>query len=268
VAGTLNLAQALAQAEEKPRVFVCGSAIGYYGDRGDEVLSEESAPGTGFLAEVCQEWEEATTPAVQADIRTAHLRTGIVLSPKGGRSEPCCCRSSWGLGGRTGDGRQWMSWIDVQDMVGAIHPHFEERPAAGAGEHGRAETGEKRGVRGRWPACCRVRQFFPCQRSVVKLSSGRWAKNCCSAARRWNREADLERVSVSVSGVEGFAGGIVGQLNNRTAWPRIADHTDSQTGLLGLPAGCRTKIRCESVTFEMRPARDDKRDEPALIRRA
>jgi uncharacterized protein (TIGR01777 family) len=121
VDGTLNLAQALARAEEKPRVFVCGSAIGYYGNRGDEMLSEESAPGTGFLAEVCQEWEEATTPAVQADIRTAHLRTGIVLSPKGGALGAMLVPFKLGLGGRTGDGRQWMSWIDVRDMVGAIH---------------------------------------------------------------------------------------------------------------------------------------------------
>lgn len=121
VAGTSNLAQALAQAEEKPRVFVCGSAIGYYGNRGDELLSEESVPGTGFLAEVCQEWEEATTPAVQADIRTAHLRTGIVLSPKGGALKAMLLPFKLGLGGRTGDGRQWMSWIDVRDMVGAIH---------------------------------------------------------------------------------------------------------------------------------------------------
>src|ERR1022692_1804567 len=121
VAGTLNLAQALAQAAEKPKVFVCGSAIGYYGNRGDEVLSEESSPGTGFLAEVCQEWEEATTPAVQADIRTAHLRTGIVLSPKGGALGTMLLPFKLGLGGRTGNGRQWMSWIDVRDMVGAIH---------------------------------------------------------------------------------------------------------------------------------------------------
>jgi uncharacterized protein (TIGR01777 family) len=121
VAGTLNLAQALARAEEKPMVFVCGSAIGYYGNRGEEMLSEESAPGTGFLAEVCQEWEEATTPAVQADIRTAHLRTGIVLSPKGGALGAMLVPFKLGLGGRTGDGRQWMSWIDVRDMVGAIH---------------------------------------------------------------------------------------------------------------------------------------------------
>ena len=121
VAGTLNLASALARAEEKPKVFVCGSAIGYYGNRGDEVLREESAPGTGFLSEVCQQWEEATTPAVQADIRTAHLRTGIVLSPKGGALGAMLLPFKLGLGGRTGDGRQWMSWIDVQDMVGAIH---------------------------------------------------------------------------------------------------------------------------------------------------
>jgi uncharacterized protein (TIGR01777 family) len=121
VAGTFNLASALAQAEEKPKVFVCGSAIGYYGNRGDEPLSEESAPGKGFLAQVCQEWEEATMPAVQADIRTAHLRTGIVLSPKGGALGAMLIPFKLGLGGRVGDGQQWMSWIDVQDMVGAIH---------------------------------------------------------------------------------------------------------------------------------------------------
>ncbi len=121
VGGTLNLARALARTEEKPRVFVCGSAIGYYGNRGEETLSEESEPGTGFLAEVCREWEEATTPAVQADIRTAHIRTGIVLSPKGGALGAMLVPFKLGLGGRTGDGRQWMSWIDVQDMVGGIH---------------------------------------------------------------------------------------------------------------------------------------------------
>src|SRR6202167_3964176 len=121
VVGTFNLASALAQAEEKPNVFICGSAIGYYGSRGDEVLREESPPGTGFLAEACQDWEEATTPAVQADIRTVHIRTGIVLSPKGGALGAMLLPFKLGLGGRTGDGQQWMSWIDVSDMVGAIH---------------------------------------------------------------------------------------------------------------------------------------------------
>ncbi len=121
IAGTSNLAHALAQTEEKPKVFVCGSAIGYYGNRGDELLREESAPGAGFLSEVCQKWEEATMPAVQSDIRTAHLRTGIVLSPKGGALGSMLLPFKMGLGGRIGDGRQWMSWIHVQDIVGAIH---------------------------------------------------------------------------------------------------------------------------------------------------
>jgi len=121
VVGTFNLSSALGQAKDRPKVFVCGSAIGYYGNRGDEVLREESAPGTGFLAEVCQHWEEATMPALQAGIRTAHIRTGIVLSPKGGALGAMLPPFKLGLGGRTGNGRQWMSWIDVRDMVGAIH---------------------------------------------------------------------------------------------------------------------------------------------------
>src|SRR5579872_3354450 len=121
VAGTSNLAAALAQAENKPKVFISGSAIGYYGNRGDETLREESAPGAGFLAQVCQEWEEATMPAAQADIRTVHLRTGLVLSPKGGALGAMLPPFKMALGGRVGDGSQWMSWIQVQDMVGAIH---------------------------------------------------------------------------------------------------------------------------------------------------
>jgi len=121
VLGTQNLAQALAQAKVKPQVFVCSSAIGYYGDRGDEVLGEQSAPGTGFLADICREWEAATRPAAEAGIRTVQLRTGVVLSPRGGALGKMLTPFKLGLGGRLGDGRQWMSWIDIQDMVGAIH---------------------------------------------------------------------------------------------------------------------------------------------------
>lgn len=119
--GTRNLAQALAQAKNKPHVFVSSSAIGYYGDRGDEVLNEESAPGTGFLADVCREWEAATRAASDAGIRTVHIRTGVVLSPKGGALGKMLTPFKIGVGGKVGSGRQWMSWIDVQDMVGAIH---------------------------------------------------------------------------------------------------------------------------------------------------
>jgi uncharacterized protein len=121
VAGTQNLAMALAQAKERPQVFLSSSAIGYYGDRGNEVLNENSSAGTGFLAEVCQEWEAATKAAAEAGIRRIQIRTGIVLSPKGGALGKMLPPFKMGVGGRIGNGRQWMSWIDVDDMVGAIH---------------------------------------------------------------------------------------------------------------------------------------------------
>ncbi len=120
VVGTGNLARALAEAKSRPQVFVCGSAIGYYGNRGDEVLKESSDPGKDFLALVCRDWEGATKPAIDAGIRTAQIRIGIVLSPDGGALTKMLPPFKVGLGGRIGDGCQWMSWIDVQDMVGAI----------------------------------------------------------------------------------------------------------------------------------------------------
>ncbi|MGA1984878.1 MAG: TIGR01777 family oxidoreductase [Candidatus Sulfotelmatobacter sp.] len=121
VVGTRNLAQALAHAKNKPQVFVSSSAIGVYGDRGDEVLNEQSAPGSGFLPDVCREWEAATKAAADAGIRTVQMRTGVVLSPKGGALGKMLTPFKMGVGGRIGNGQQWMSWIDVQDMVDAIH---------------------------------------------------------------------------------------------------------------------------------------------------
>jgi len=121
VAGTTALAEALAQAKDKPQVFASSSAIGYYGDRGNELLNEHSAPGDGFLSDVCREWETATKAAVDAGIRTVQMRTGVVLSKKGGALGKMLTPFRLGMGGKIGDGQQWMSWIDVQDMVGAIH---------------------------------------------------------------------------------------------------------------------------------------------------
>ncbi|MGB7928477.1 MAG: TIGR01777 family oxidoreductase [Terriglobales bacterium] len=120
VLGTRNLATALAQCEVKPRVLVCASAIGFYGNRGDEVLSEESPAGRGFLPEVCREWENASQIAANAGIRTVNVRIGVVLSPKGGALEKMLTPFKLGLGGRIGSGQQWFSWIHVDDIVGAI----------------------------------------------------------------------------------------------------------------------------------------------------
>ena len=119
--GTRNLADALAQAKNKPQVFICSSAIGYYGNRGDEILRENSAAGSGFLADVCRDWEAATQPAIKARIRTVQIRTGIVLSAKGGALGAMLTPFKLGVGGRIGNGHQWMSWIDIEDMIGAIH---------------------------------------------------------------------------------------------------------------------------------------------------
>ncbi len=120
VTGTRNLATALARAERKPAVFVCASAIGFYGNRGEEALTEESASGQGFLPEVCREWESASRIAAEAGIRTVNLRTGLVLSGKGGALEKMLTPFKLGLGGRIGSGRQWWSWIHIDDLVGGI----------------------------------------------------------------------------------------------------------------------------------------------------
>ena len=121
VRGTRNLATALAQCEAKPRVLVCASAVGFYGNRGDEVMREENPAGRGFLPEVCREWEDASRIAAEAGIRTVNLRIGLVLTAKGGALGNMLTPFKLGLGGRIGSGQQWWSWIHVDDIVGAIH---------------------------------------------------------------------------------------------------------------------------------------------------
>jgi len=114
------LATTLAAMERKPAVLLSGSAVGYYGASGDELLDESSPPGGNFLAQLCVDWEAATAPAEDAGIRVAHLRTGIVLSGHGGALGKQLPLFKLGLGGRLGDGKQWQSWISLDDEVGAI----------------------------------------------------------------------------------------------------------------------------------------------------
>lgn len=121
IPATTNLARALAQAKNKPEVFLSASAIGYYGSRGDEVLTEESSPGAGFAADLARDWEAASVAASDAGIRTVQMRTGIVMGTAGGALPKMLPAFKMGVGGRLGDGRQWMSWVDVRDVVGAIH---------------------------------------------------------------------------------------------------------------------------------------------------
>ncbi|HKV36017.1 MAG TPA: TIGR01777 family oxidoreductase [Pyrinomonadaceae bacterium] len=118
--GTTLLSETIAQLSRPPAVFISASAIGYYGNRGDEELTEDSAPGNDFLSSVCVEWEEATRPASEKGIRTILARFGIILDLDGGALAKMLTPFRMGIGGRVGDGRQWMSWIALDDVVNAL----------------------------------------------------------------------------------------------------------------------------------------------------
>ncbi len=118
--GTHFLAESLSRLPRRPRVLVSASAIGYYGDRGDEQLTEQSSAGQGFLPDVCVAWERACQPAADAGIRVANLRIGVVLSREGGALTKMLLPFQLGAGGRMGSGRQWWSWITREDLIRAI----------------------------------------------------------------------------------------------------------------------------------------------------
>ncbi|HEX7330814.1 MAG TPA: TIGR01777 family oxidoreductase [Pyrinomonadaceae bacterium] len=120
VKGTALLSDALTKLSQPPSVFLSASAIGYYGDRDDELLNEKSAPGKDFLAGVCTEWEAATRPAAQKGIRTVCTRFGIILDVNGGALAKMLPPFRMGIGGRIGDGKQWMSWIALDDVVNGL----------------------------------------------------------------------------------------------------------------------------------------------------
>ncbi|MBI2478494.1 MAG: TIGR01777 family protein [Planctomycetia bacterium] len=121
VAATGTLCEGLAKMSTPPNVLVCASAIGYYGDRGDELLAEEAPPGVGFLPELVKDWEQATRAASEAGIRVVNLRFGVILSPKEGALSKMLLPFKLGVGGRVGSGKQYWSWISIDDAAGAIH---------------------------------------------------------------------------------------------------------------------------------------------------
>ncbi len=129
VLGTANLVKTIVRLETRPQVMVSASAIGYYGDRGDEELTEESAPGDDFLAETCQQWEKEAGKVEWGGVRSARVRTGIVLGPGGGALQAMLTPFRLGAGGPLGSGRQWWSWVHRDDVVSLIlylieHPDF------------------------------------------------------------------------------------------------------------------------------------------------
>ena len=121
VEGTRRLCESLARLSRRPKVLVSASAVGFYGNRGEEMLREDSAPGSDFLAQVCREWEAATEPASRAGIRVVQLRFGMILSPAGGALKKMLLPFKLGAGGRIGSGTQYVSWIGIDDVAGVIH---------------------------------------------------------------------------------------------------------------------------------------------------
>jgi uncharacterized protein len=131
VTGTEQLCKHLASLDKKPGVFIAASAIGYYGNRGDEVVSEDSPRGEGFLSELCRDWEAACQPAIDAGIRVVNMRFGMVLARNGGALNKLVPVFKFGLGGQLGSGRQWMSWIALDDLVAVIIQSLTDRRIAG-----------------------------------------------------------------------------------------------------------------------------------------
>jgi uncharacterized protein (TIGR01777 family) len=132
IAGTAGLLRAIAKLPERPRVLISASAIGYYGDRGEESLTESSAPGSGFLAEICRDWEKAAQEAELLGLRVVRIRFGIILGPNGGALAKMLPIFRSGLGGSIAGGRQWMSWIHLEDVIRLIVHAIQAERLSGA----------------------------------------------------------------------------------------------------------------------------------------
>ena len=209
VSTTGAIADAIAAAPRKPRVLLSGSAIGIYGNRGDEVLDEASALGDDFLASVCKDWEAATQPAEQTGVRVVHLRTGIVLARGGGALGKMLLPFRLGLGGRLGSGRQWTSWISLPDHVNAMLFLLDTVTAAGSANLVAPEpvrNSEFARTLGRTvhrPAALPVPAF------ALKLALGTMAEDTVLASQRvtprkldqWGFRYEHRRIDVALSAI-------------------------------------------------------------------
>ena len=228
----------------RPACSLSASAVGWYGDRGDEVLDETSPSGTGFLADVCRQWEAADGPPAEAGIRVAHLRTGIVLSPKGGALKKQLPLFKLGLGGRFGTGRQWQSWIALDDEVGAI-VHLLAADVAGpvnltAPNPVTAAEFTKHARHRAAPALVSARALIRSQ--AAARQGGRRGTAVRGPASR-PREADRQRLFVRLPRTRGRARGAGSPLPELAIWPNFWGHPDPAVDADGL--GVHVAVRHE-----------------------
>lgn len=185
VNGTRALATAMAALPTKPTVLVSGSAIGYYGaHRGDELLTEQSAAGTDWLAEVAGEWEEAASPAANAGIRVAVARTGIVLGRDGGALQRMLPPFLLGAGGRIGSGTQWMSWISLEDAVRALRFLADSPSLSGPVNLVAPDAVRNEEFSNTLGAVLRRPALVPVPEFALKLAFGRMANDTILASQR------------------------------------------------------------------------------------
>ena len=186
VAGTKLLSETLARLRRRPGVLVSASAIGIYGDRGDEILTEASRLGNrdrDFLVGVSQEWESAANPARAAGIRVVHPRFGVVLSSAGGALKKLLLPFRLGLGGRLGSGHQWMSWISIDDAIGAIH-HALTRDHSRPGKPGSSGAGPESGLHRTLGRVLSRPTPFPVPAVALRLALGEMAERTILASTR------------------------------------------------------------------------------------
>ncbi len=184
VISTRLLCETLASLERKPKVLVCASATGFYGDRGTEILSEQSPPGEGYLAEVCQEWEAACEPAREAGIRVVNLRIGVILTPKGGALAKMLFPFRMGGGGVVGNGRQYWSWIAIDDVIGAIQHCLTHNDITGPVNGTAPNPATNYEFTKTLGAVLHRPTIFPLPGFVAKLALGEMAQNLLLASTR------------------------------------------------------------------------------------
>ena len=171
VDSTRLLAGVIRELEAKPSVFVCGSAIGFYGNRGDEELTERSLPGDGFLAEVCMRWERAAVPISDAGVRLVRIRTGLVVGPGAEAIDRMAKITRLGAGGPLGTGRQWWSWISLDDEVRAIR-HLIDSDVSGAFNLTAPNPVRQRDFQRALSASLRRPSFMPAPRFAIRAALG------------------------------------------------------------------------------------------------
>ena len=171
VDSTRLLAGVIRELEAKPSVFVCGSAIGFYGNRGDEELTERSLPGDGFLADVCMRWERAAVPIADAGVRLVRIRTGLVVGPGAEAIERMAKITRLGAGGPLGSGRQWWSWISLDDEVRAIR-HLIDSDASGAFNLTAPNPVRQRDFQRSLSAALRRPSFMPAPKFAIRAALG------------------------------------------------------------------------------------------------